>query len=225
MFADISGFTALADELDPETVTDIVTAIISELSEVVGRYDGYVDKYAGDALLAFFGAPVSHEDDAERAVECALEMHERFDAIRPSLGDAAQTLGLHIGVNSGHAIALVIGSDVRADYSVLGDTINVAQRLESLAPAGETYVGSLTERLARRSFALESIGSLDLKGKAEPVPAWRLAGRREVVAEEGVVVGRTEERAHACATPSTASPHSWAGWSSSRATPGSARRR
>ncbi len=195
MFADISGFTALADELDPETVTDIVTAIISELSEVVGRYDGYVDKYAGDALLAFFGAPVSHEDDAERALACALEMHERFDTIRPTLGDPAQALGLHIGVNSGHAIALVIGSEVRADYSVLGDAINVAQRLESQAPAGETYVGSLTERLARRSFALESIGSLDLKGKAEPVPAWRLAGRREVVAEECVVVGRTEERA------------------------------
>ncbi len=89
---------------------------------------------------------------------------------------AAQALGLHIGVNSGHAIALVIGSEVRADYSVLGDAINVAQRLESQAPSGETYVGSLTERLARRSFVLESIGSLDLKGKAEPVPG--VASRR-----------------------------------------------
>jgi class 3 adenylate cyclase/tetratricopeptide (TPR) repeat protein len=195
MFADISGFTALAEDLDPETVTDIVSAIISELSDVVGRYEGYVDKYAGDALLAFFGAPMSHEDDAERALACALEMHQRFDVMRPNLGNAAQALGLHIGVNSGHAIALVIGSEVRADYSVLGDAINVAQRLESQAPSGETYVGALTERLARRSFALDSIGTLELKGKAEPVPAWRLAGRREVVADEGVVVGRDEERA------------------------------
>ncbi len=195
MFADVSGFTTLADTLDPEAVTDIITTIISELSEVVGRYDGYVDKYAGDALLAFFGAPVSHEDDAERALACTLEMQQRFETMRPSFGDEAQALGLHIGVNSGHAIALVIGSEVHADYSVLGDAINVAQRLESQAPGGETYVGSLTERLARRSFALESIGSLQLKGKTEPVPAWRLVGRREATAEDFVVVGRIEERA------------------------------
>ena len=195
MFADISGFTALADTRDPETVTDIVTVIVSELSKVVGRYDGYVDKYAGDALLAFFGAPVSHEDDAERALACALEMQDRFEAIQPTLGAAAHPLGLHIGINSGHAIALVIGSEVRADYSVLGDAINVAQRLESQAPAGEVYVGALTERLARRSFALEPIGELDLKGKAEPVPAWRLAGRREIAADDGVVIGRAPERA------------------------------
>jgi class 3 adenylate cyclase/tetratricopeptide (TPR) repeat protein len=194
LFADVSGFTALADDLDPETVSDIITAIVAELSEVVGRYDGYVDKYAGDALLAFFGAPLSHEDDAERALACALEMQEGFAAIQPTLGDEAAALGLHIGVNTGHAIALVIGSEVRTDYSVLGDAINVAQRLEAQAPTGEIYVGALTERLARRSFVLEPIGNLDLKGKAEPVPAWRLAGRRDVHQESPAVVGRVAER-------------------------------
>ena len=129
MFADVSGFTALADELDPETVTDIITAIISELSEVVGRYDGYVDKYAGDALLAFFGAPVSHEDDAERALACALEMHERFAAIRPRLGDEAQALGLffykrwkarhtHYALTDRRAISITTGRrrSIRAEF-------------------------------------------------------------------------------------------------------------
>ena len=196
MFADITGFTALADELDPETVTDIVTAIISELSEVVGRYDGYVDKYAGDALLAFFGAPVSHEDDAERALACALEMHERFDAIRPTVGRrprkrSACTSASTVATRSRSSSAARCAPTTRCSATP-STSRNVSK---SQAPSGETYVGSLTERLARRSFALESIGSLDLKGKAEPVPAWRLVGRREVAAEEGVVVGRVEERA------------------------------
>ena len=82
LFADISGFTALGGEIDPETLTEIVDRIVTVLSEVVGRYEGYVDKYAGDALLAFFGAPTSHEDDASRALAVALEMHAGFEAMR-----------------------------------------------------------------------------------------------------------------------------------------------
>jgi class 3 adenylate cyclase/tetratricopeptide (TPR) repeat protein len=193
LFADISGFTALGGEVDPEALTEIVDRIVTVLSEVVGRYDGYVDKYAGDALLAFFGAPTSHEDDAARAIAVALEMHAGFDAMRVSLPREAQGLGLSIGINTGHAIARVIGNEVRTDYSVLGDAINVAQRLEVAAPTGETYVGELTEQLTRRSFELESVGQLTLKGKAHPVAAWRVVRQRAATIETRALVGRDDD--------------------------------
>ncbi|HEY2637979.1 MAG TPA: adenylate/guanylate cyclase domain-containing protein, partial [Solirubrobacteraceae bacterium] len=177
LFADISGFTTLADRLDPDELAEIVDVIVKSLADVVGRHGGFIEKYAGDALLAIFGAPASREDDAERALAVALEMHETLRALLPSLPAAARGLSLHIGVNSGHGIARTIGNRVRTDYGVLGDAINVAQRLESSAAAGETYVGDLTKRLARGRFAFAPVGPLTLKGKPEPVVAWQLTGR------------------------------------------------
>jgi adenylate cyclase len=115
------------------------------------------------------------------------------------LGDDARDLTLHIGINSGHGVARMIGSDVRMDYAVLGDSVILAQRLESAAPPGETYIGETTQRLVRDRFELEPVGPLILKGKAEPVPAWRLLGQRAPVVGEVAVgpglVGRDEELA------------------------------
>ena len=145
--------------------------IISRLSSVVGRYEGYVDKFAGDALLAFFGAPVSHEDDAVRALMVALDMHREMQSTLKQLRNDVGELTLHVGVNTGHVIARVLGSDVRLDYSVLGDAVILAQRLESVAPSGSTYVGEATYQLAGQRFDFESVGELALKGKAKPVPA------------------------------------------------------
>jgi class 3 adenylate cyclase/tetratricopeptide (TPR) repeat protein len=178
LFADISGFTALADRLDPEQLSEVIDPIIGRLSRVVGRYEGYVDKFAGDALLAFFGAPVSHEDDAVRAVLVALDMHQEMQATLSQLRQDIGDLTLHVGVNTGHVIARVLGSDVRLDYSVLGEAVILAQRLESVAPGGATYVGDATYRLVRQRFDFEPLGELVLKGKAKPVPAWRLVGER-----------------------------------------------
>ena len=179
LFADISGFTPMADRLDPEQLMEVIDPIIRRLSSVVDRYEGYVDKFAGDALLAFFGAPISHEDDAIRALLVALEMHREIEAILGQLRPEVRNLNLHVGVNTGHVIARVLGADVRLDYSVLGDAVILAQRLESAAPAGETYVGEATYRLAAHRFDFESVGELTLKGKAQPVPAWRLTGERD----------------------------------------------
>jgi adenylate cyclase len=178
LFADLSGFTPLADRLDPEELLEVIDPIIRELTNVVGRYEGYVDKFAGDALLAFFGAPVAHDDDADRALMVAAEMHRQLARLRAELPPAAGELTLHVGVNSGHVVARVIGSEVRLDYSVLGDAVILAQRLESATPPGETYVGETTVELTRRRFEFEPIGELALKGKARPVRAWRLIGRR-----------------------------------------------
>src|SRR3954447_15961578 len=107
VFADISGFTELTGRLDPDEVAEVIDRVVRSLADVVGRHDGWIEKYAGDALLALFGAPRSHEDDAERALAVALEMHEALDALRPGLPSHARQLELHVGVNSGHGIARI----------------------------------------------------------------------------------------------------------------------
>src|SRR5438874_8512836 len=200
LFADVSGFTSLADRLDPEQLLEVIDPVISGLSSVVGRHGGYVEKFAGDALMALFGAPVSHEDDAARALRVALEMHEELARLTRGLPHEAE-LTLHVGVNSGHGIARILGSEARTDYAVLGNSVILAQRLESAAPPGETYVTQATVRLAEGRFEFEPLGKLTLKGKSEPIPAWRLVGRRQPgrsATRKGVateLVGRERELA------------------------------
>ena len=195
LFADVSGFTSLADRLDPEQLIEVIDPVITTLSDIVGRYDGYVEKYAGDALLALFGAPVSHEDDAVRALLVALEMHSELKRVCSELPYDPE-LTLHVGVNSGHAIARILGSEARLDYGVLGDSIILAQRLESVAPPNETYVSDLTYRLTGDRFEFEPVGELTLKGKSEPVRAWRLVGERVTPTSlRSAFVGRDRELA------------------------------
>ncbi|HEV3472961.1 MAG TPA: adenylate/guanylate cyclase domain-containing protein, partial [Actinomycetota bacterium] len=193
LFADLSGFTPLADRLDPEQLLEVIDPIIESMTNIVGRYEGYVDKFAGDALLAFFGAPVAHEDDAHRALMVATEMHHELAELAKKLPPEAGELTLHIGVNSGRVVARVLGTDVRMDYTVLGDAVILAQRLESAAPAGETYVGEETYQLTRDRFEFESVGELTLKGKAETVPAWRLIGEIRRTRGLARMVGRDTE--------------------------------
>ena len=194
LFADLSGFTSLAERLDAEQLLEVIDPIVAALSSIVGRYDGHVEKYAGDALLALFGAPVAHDDDAERALRAALDMHTELALICERLPHDRRSLTLHVGVASGHGIARMLGSGARMDYAVLGDSVILAQRLESVAPAGETYVGETTHRLARHRFDLEPVGDLTLKGKREPVPAWRLLGEGSTLAgASGHLVGRERE--------------------------------
>lgn len=174
VFADVSGFTALAHGLDAEQLVGIIGPIVSRLADIVTRYGGYVGKFAGDAILAFFGAPVSHEDDAVRAVLAAQDMQRESAELFRSLGPEAADLTLHVGVNTGYVVAGHFGDEVRMEYSVLGDAVNVAQRLESAAPGGAVYVGRDTYLLSRSRFVFEDLGGIQVKGKPEPVPAWRL---------------------------------------------------
>src|ERR671936_3025341 len=194
LFADVSGFTSLADRLDPEQLLEVIDPVISGLSSIVGRYEGYVEKFAGDALLALFGAPVTHEDDAERALRVALEMHDELARLCADLPYQAE-LTLHVGINSGHGIARILGSEARTDYAVLGDSVILAQRLESAAPPGETYASETPVRLPEAEVELEPVGDLTLKGKSAPVAAWRLVGeraeRRPVVRPS--LIGREKE--------------------------------
>ncbi|MGH9275855.1 MAG: adenylate/guanylate cyclase domain-containing protein [Acidimicrobiales bacterium] len=178
LFADVSGFTALSTRVDAETLAAIIDPVIARMSAIVGKYEGYINAFAGDAVLALFGAPVAHEDDADRALMTAIEMHEAIAVAVSQLHEEGADLMLHIGVNTGHVVARLIGDELRTDYSVLGESVNMAQRLESAAPNGETYVGQMTWELTRDRFELEPVGELTLKGKSEPVPAWRVVGRK-----------------------------------------------
>ncbi len=198
LFADISGFSELTARMDAEELVEVIDPVVSALSNVVGRFGGTVEKYAGDAILALFGAPVAHDDDAARALRTAAAMHLELAALVPELGPAAANLRLHIGVNSGHGIGRVLGSDVRLDYGVLGDVVVLAQRLEAAAPSGETYVGETTYELTRKQFDLAPLGELTVKGKDEPVPAWQLVGPHTgsmAAAVEPTLAGRERELA------------------------------
>jgi class 3 adenylate cyclase/tetratricopeptide (TPR) repeat protein len=195
LFADVSGFTPLAARLDPEVLAETISPVIARMASVISRHDGNVEKYAGDAVLAVFGAPVAHDDDADRALQSALDLHAEIRDVAAELGEIASGLELHIGVNSGHIVTGIVGSEARTDYVVHGDTVNTAQRLESVAPPGDTYVGALTRSLAGDRFEFEELEPLQLKGKHEPVPAWRLLGARQRAAAGPPALGRDHELA------------------------------
>ncbi|HYI23503.1 MAG TPA: adenylate/guanylate cyclase domain-containing protein, partial [Candidatus Limnocylindrales bacterium] len=190
LFADLSGFTPLSERLDAEELLEVIDPIITALSDIVGRYGGYVEKFAGDALLALFGAPVAHEDDATRALEVSIEMHRELARLRGTLGENGEGLTLHIGIASGRGIARMIGSQVRMDYAVLGDSVILAQRLESATPSGQTYISQSTYEIVQDRFDLEPVPPLTLKGKAEPVAAWRLLGSRRAADQRSGLAGR-----------------------------------
>src|SRR5215211_4465682 len=170
LFADLSGYTAVAERMDPETLKSLVDRALQRLGQEVDRYGGRVDKYIGDNVMAVFGAPVAHEDDPERAVRAGLAMQAAMDEINGWMSDAADvSFSLRVGINSGEVLAGRVGS---GDYTVMGDTVNVAARLQAAARRGSVTVGEITHRLTRGAIEYEELEPLELKGKAEPVPAW-----------------------------------------------------
>jgi predicted ATPase/class 3 adenylate cyclase len=176
LFADLSGFTALSEQLDPEIVQTLQTELFRELTAAVQSFGGFVDKFLGDALLALFGAPVAHEDDPERALRAALDMIARTERLGESSASASRKMQLHIGINTGPVVAGGLGVGAAKSYSVTGDTVNTAQRLQSLAAPGEVLVGPLTYRLTRHAFSYESLGDVALRGRVGSVLVHRLGG-------------------------------------------------
>ncbi len=140
MFVDVSGWTSLVEQLDPEDAKAIAHEITQRMGTEVHRYGGTVISVMGDAIMAVFGAPVAHEDDAERAVRAGIAMR---DSIR-SVGEHLSSVQLHIGINSGEGMAGLVGPEGRSDYTVVGDVTNTAARLQSAAAAGEILVGAET---------------------------------------------------------------------------------
>ena len=177
LFADITRFTPLAERLTPREVVAIMNQIFARLTEEVFAVEGTLDKFRGDGMMAFFGAPLAMEDHAGQAVECALRMQERlahFNAEAPSTRDFA----MRIGVNSGPVIVGDIGSPQRKDYTVIGDVVNTASRLESsIAEPGEVVIGHATYERIRSRFVCEALPQVFVKGKQQVVRPYRAIGR------------------------------------------------
>src|SRR5215213_8819915 len=195
LFADLSGYTAFAERMDPEAVKSLVDRALLRLGQEVERYGGTVDKYIGDNVMAIFGAPVAHEDDAERAVRAGLGMQAAMAEVNDGLPDGAH-FALRVGVNTGEVLAGAVGDA----YTVVGDTVNVASRLQTAARPGSVTVGERTMRATDAAVEYDALEPLDLKGKAERVPAWEAVGliaehsvRRVGPASESPLVGRTQE--------------------------------
>jgi class 3 adenylate cyclase/tetratricopeptide (TPR) repeat protein len=179
LFCDVKGSTAAASQLDPEEWADIMNGAFSHLIAPVYRYEGTVARLMGDAILAFFGAPVAHEDDPQRAVLAGLEI---VRDIQPYREQIRQRWGLdfnvRVGINTGLVMVGTIGSDQRMEYSALGDAINLAARMEQTAEPGTVQISGDTHRLVRQFFEFEDLGGIRVKGKDEPVRAWRVVGLR-----------------------------------------------
>jgi class 3 adenylate cyclase/tetratricopeptide (TPR) repeat protein len=186
LFADLSGYTSVAERTDPERLKSIVDRALRRLGEEVARYGGSVDKYIGDNVMAVFGAPVTHEDDPLRAVRAGLAMQAAMSEINERIAAEVDTdFLLRVGINSGEVLAGRVGDG----YTVIGDPVNVAARLQAAARPGSVTVGEVTYRLTCEEIEYTELEPLDLKGKSEPVPAWEAA--RVIVGGRGARAFRT----------------------------------
>lgn len=168
LFADIVGFTTLSERLDPERVKNLVDRCFELLAADVTAFGGQVDKIVGDAMVALFGAPTAHEDDAERAVRAALRMQETLSA---EVSEIGQVLQIRVGVNTGEV--LVGAMRAAGSVTAMGDVVNTASRLQTSAQPGEVLVGPATHAATNHTIAYESRGLLAAKGREEPVATWR----------------------------------------------------
>ena len=179
LFADLSDYTSMSDRMDPEDVKEITLRIFREISEIVSRYDGFIEKYVGDAILALFGVPRTHEDDPLRAVRSAWEIVEFVDRVSSQLeGMAGQPLSMHAGIHTG----LVVTGHVdmqRGTHGVTGDTINLASRLSSMANPGEILVSRNIYHQTESHFHFKDEGFQEVKGKIEPVQVYKVLSIKE----------------------------------------------
>jgi class 3 adenylate cyclase/tetratricopeptide (TPR) repeat protein len=195
VFSDLKGSTAMGEKLDSEAVREVMSRYFDEMRDALERHGGTVEKYIGDAIMAVFGLPRVHEDDALRAVRAAAEMRERLAALNEELDRRwGVTVGNRTGVNTGEVVA---GDPTTAQRLVTGDTVNTAARLEQAAPPSNVLIGETTFRLVRHAVEVEEVEPLELKGKAERVPAYRLISVHEAESVErrhdSPLVGRTQE--------------------------------
>jgi class 3 adenylate cyclase/tetratricopeptide (TPR) repeat protein len=169
LFADLSGYTEASERTDPERMKSLIDRALRRLADEVERYGGMIDKFIGDNVMGVFGAPIAHEDDPERAVRAGLAMQAAMEEVNSRIAADLQTsFALRVGINSGEVLAGRIGDG----YTVIGDPVNVAARLQAAAAPGTVIVGETTHRLTRDAIEYVELGGLELKGKSQPVAAW-----------------------------------------------------
>jgi adenylate cyclase len=176
LFADISGFTSMSEKMSPSAVALLLNDYLSRMTEIIFKYEGTLDKYIGDAIMAVFGAPLDMPDHAQRAIRAALEMQERLAEWNAERREGP-AFRVRIGINSGKAVAGEIGSVNKKEYTVLGDTVNTASRLESsVARPDSVVVGAQTLALVEGLFECRPLGAFSLKGKEREVLAYEVVG-------------------------------------------------
>ncbi len=191
LFGDVSGFTEMSEDMDPEEVRAKMNRLFEELTEAITEFGGTVDKYIGDCIMSLFGAPKSHEDDPERAIKAGLKMQE-------ILGKTE--FNMRIGINKGLCIAGKFGSQLKEDYTVIGDTVNLASRLETVARIGSVLVSKSTYQDTRYMFNFKKPPPLKVKGKKEPIQVYEVLNvRKQPLQKRGIqglssrMIGRTHE--------------------------------
>ncbi|MBI4587899.1 MAG: response regulator [Candidatus Rokubacteria bacterium] len=175
LFADLTGFTSFAESVPPEHVMETLNQTFSRLTKIVTDHHGTFDKYLGDSLMAFYGAPIASDNDALNALRSAVEMREAFQELKAQWGEGPRAqLGLAVGINSGEAIVGNLGSERLMNYTVIGDVVNVAARLEKLASAGQILIGESTYALLQDLVVARKFGEAEIRGRSKPVIAYEL---------------------------------------------------
>lgn len=191
LFADVANYTSISEKLDPEEIHQIMNGCFKILMDEIHKYEGTINQFAGDGVMSLFGAPVAHEDHAQRACHSALSIQTFIGNYGEKVKkDYGVDFKLRIGLNSGPVVVGSIGDDLRMDYTAVGDTTNLASRLESMARPGTSMVSGHTHKLARDFFEFESLGKVEVKGKKEPQEIFELISVGEVQTRIGASVAK-----------------------------------
>ena len=191
LFADIAGYTRLSATLDPEENHALLSRFFEVVDGLIAAYGGSVDKHTGDGVMGVFGAPVAHGNDPERAVRAALEIYAAVAELGRQLG---HPLGIHVGVASGEVVAAGMSGGARQDYTVTGDSVNLAARLEDMSESGQTLVSEAVHDAVADIVAGSLVGEVEVRGLGRPVRVWRIDGLRAEKARQATpLVGRRAE--------------------------------
>jgi len=181
LFADVANYTSISERLDPEEIHQIMDGCFKILMDEIHRYEGMINQFTGDGVMALFGAPVAHEDHAQRACHAALSVQKAMGEYGEKLKQGRGIdFEMRVGLNSGPVIVGTIGDDLKMDYTAIGDTTNLASRMETMARPGTVLVSGNTHRLAREYFEFASLGKVVVKGKEKPQEAYELIKTSEV---------------------------------------------
>jgi class 3 adenylate cyclase len=172
VFTDIRGFSNLTENLEPEELFHLLNRYFSEMIKIAHLYDGTVSKIVGDGILIFFGDPIPMEDHAERGVRMSIDMQKRIKGLTDEWGQYGHELGVGIGINSGFVTVGNVGSDAFRDYTIIGNQVNVAARLETSAKPGQILISQRTYSLIKGLIEVEEIGAVKVKGIHNPIKTY-----------------------------------------------------
>ena len=175
LFTDIIGFTLLSERMPPRDINMILNQFFSRMTDIIFEYEGTLDKYIGDSLMAVFGAPMEKEGDAKRAIMAALKMRQDLSVIMDKM-EPKKRFNMRIGINTGRVVAGNIGSPRRMDYTVIGDPVNIASRLESIAEPNQILIGEETYKYVKGDFKINKVGAKLMRGKTEEIMVYEVIG-------------------------------------------------